>query len=499
VRDAGIMADQGDTQRIYRAPCPGCGAPVEFRSAQSPYAVCDFCHTTVVRQGDTLKRLGKVAELFDDFSPLQLAAAGRYEQQGFTLIGRLQYGYSQGRWTEWVAAFDDGQRTGVLSEDNGAYVFSLPVSARSAIPAASALNVGATVTAHGEGYTVTFHEQVALVSAQGELPHLPPLDQLFTMVELRSEQGQVLSFDYSSDPPAVYFGHSVQLDDLQLHGLRDESAKAEPGRSFNCPHCGAPVSVQLASTQSIACPSCNSIIDVSQGIGGELRHVIQNESIHPPIPLGRIGQLQGMSWQVVGFQQRTGRELDEEETFGWEEYLLYNKRKGFCFLVDASDGWSVVAPTTGVPAYADGSNSAYYQGKTFRLESAYRAETTYVAGEFYWQVKHGQITANKDFTSGRDILSLEASPGEQVWSFGSKISSQLVAAAFKLDAGQMGLSRADVGPLSAKNISGNLVSWVLMGIFVLIMLIIFNLDQCSNDPSTNGGGYGGYSSGGGHK
>lgn len=487
------MADPTDTQRIYRAPCPGCGAPVEFRSAQSPYAVCGFCHSTVVRDGDTLKRLGKVAELFDDFSPLQLAATGRYGEQGFTLVGRLQYGYSQGRWTEWVAAFDDGQRTGVLSEDNGAYVFALPVAAQSAVPAASALNPGASVTVGGQRYTVSFHEQVALASAQGEMARLPPPDQLFAMVELRSEQGQVLSFDYSSEPPAVYLGRSVQLADLQLRGLRDESVKTGQGRSFSCPHCGAPVSAQLESTQSITCASCGSIIDISQGIGGELRHAAQGQPMQPLIPLGRIGQLQGASWQVVGFQHRTGHEPGEGESFDWEEYLLYHKTKGFCFLVDASDGWSVVAPTTGVPAYDAGSNSARYQDKLFSLESSYRAETTYVAGEFYWRVARGQTTANKDFTSGRDILSLETSPDEQVWSFGSKIDSSLVAAAFKIDAKKMDLRHADVGPLSQTNIPWNVVAWV----FVIVLSLILN--ECSDDSSPGGGGYGGYSSGGGHK
>ena len=34
--------------------CPGCGAPVEFRSAQSTHAVCAYCRSTVVRDGDVL-------------------------------------------------------------------------------------------------------------------------------------------------------------------------------------------------------------------------------------------------------------------------------------------------------------------------------------------------------------------------------------------------------------------------------------------------------------
>ncbi len=100
------MAEEPGAQRAYRAPCPGCGAPVEFRSAQSAFAVCPYCQSTVVRQGETLARIGKMAELFDDFSPLQLFAAGRVDGQPFTLVGRLQYAYAGGRWTEWIAALD---------------------------------------------------------------------------------------------------------------------------------------------------------------------------------------------------------------------------------------------------------------------------------------------------------------------------------------------------------------------------------------------------------
>jgi hypothetical protein len=104
-------------QRVYRAPCPGCGAPVEFRSAQSTHAVCSYCHSTVVRDGDTLSRIGKMAELFDDHSPLQLMAAGRWQARGFTLVGRLQYKGPSGTWAEWNVLFDDG---GVLRQQRGA-------------------------------------------------------------------------------------------------------------------------------------------------------------------------------------------------------------------------------------------------------------------------------------------------------------------------------------------------------------------------------------------
>ncbi|RZI88728.1 MAG: DUF4178 domain-containing protein, partial [Variovorax sp.] len=447
------MAEEGGTQRYYRAPCPGCGAPVEFRSAQSTFAVCPYCQSTVVRQGETLARVGKMAELFDDFSPLQLFAAGRIQDKPFTLVGRLQYAYDGGRWTEWIAQLD-GERTATLSEDNGAFVFSLPLALQQPAPPPGELRVGATTAINGQSYTVASNEQVALVSAQGELPRLPELGRKFAVVELRNEKGLVLSLDYDTSPPTATLGRSVQLDDLQLTGLRDEAAKDEKGRGFACPNCGAPVTVNFADSKTITCRACNSIIDLTSGIGGELRHAEQNEPVKSLIPLGALGQLQGVQWQVVGFQHRMGVEPGDDEHFGWDEYLLYNKKRGFSFLVDATDGWSMVKPATGAPKVSEGAQTASYLGKTFRQQYAYNAETTYVAGEFYWKVERGQKSFNRDYASGDTLLSMERSTNEQTWSTGSKVDSATVASAFKLEGKKDLFKRSDASPVSAASSLG---------------------------------------------
>jgi len=418
-------------QRVYRAPCPGCGAPVEFRSAQSTHAVCGYCQSTVVRSGETLSRIGKMAELFDDHSPLQLQVSGLWRGQAFTLIGRLQYRYAQGSWTEWHALLADGS-SACLSEDNGAFVFTRPIHSQRDLPLPERFRVGATTAINGKTFSVASNESVCLISAQGELPHLPALGAMFAMVDLRSADGEVLSVDYgptlSGGAPELSLGGSVLLEDLQLKGLREAPAKEETGQRFECPNCAAPVQVTLESTKSITCGSCHTIIDLSQGVGAQLQHAIQDEPVKPLIALGSQGQMQGVTWQVVGFQHRLGTEPGGDESFGWTEYLLYNQKRGFCFLVDAQDGWSVVKPTTGAPTMADrNSHSASYLGTSYQLKDVYSAQTTYVAGEFYWRVERGQITQNRDFVNGRNLLSLEQTANEATWSSGSRIDSALVA------------------------------------------------------------------------
>lgn len=499
------MAEK-ETQRSYRAPCPGCGAPVEFRSAQSTHAVCAYCQSTVVRNGDTLSRIGKMAELFDDHSPLQLMASGRWRDRGFTLVGRLQYRSGSGTWTEWNALFDDGA-TGFLGEDNGSYVFSVPAAMQREVPQASQFRVGATTAIGGKGFSVASNDQVALISAQGELPKLPPLGQPFGVVELRSADGEVISIDYGSSPPALARGKAVLLEELKLAGLREESAREEKGaRQFFCPNCGAQVEVALETTKSVTCRSCNSLIDLSQGLGGELRHAIQDEPVQPLIPLGTTGQLQGVHWQVVGFQHRMGTEPDDpDEHFGWSEYLLYNRKRGFTFLVDAQDGWSLVKPATGAPTLAAGGQSAVYLGTTYRLQYSYSAETVYVAGEFYWPVERGQKTFNRDFAKGSSLLSMEQTPREITWSSGGKVDSGTVAQAFKLQAKKDLLKRSDAGPVTSGAAGVGCGTLILIFIIVLILLLVIkacdddNPGSSSSSWRTGGGSYGGYSSGGGHK
>lgn len=497
-------------QRAYRAPCPGCGAPVTFLSAQSTHAVCPYCQSTVVRDGDTLARIGKMAELFDDFSPLQLAAAGLFGARHFTLVGRLQFHYAQGNWTEWHAVLDDGS-SAFLSEDNGAYVFSLPATLARPVPPAENFVVGATTALDGKPFSVASSQQVALLSAQGELPRLPPLGRPFVMVELRSADGEVFSIDYApgGGAPALSRGRSVRLDELKLSGLREASAKEEQGRQFSCPNCGAPVAVTLAASQSITCRSCNSLIDLSQGLGAQLRHAVQDEPVSPLIALGASGQLQGASWQVVGFQHRMGHEPgDEDESFGWDEYLLYNRQRGFVFLVDASDGWSLVKPATGAPVYQKGGQSASYLGTTYRLLSSYEAETSYVAGEFYWQVRRGEKTFNRDFASANALLSQEDSGREVTWSSGNQLDGDLVAKAFGLAGKKELFQRADATPQSS---AAGMSLRTMVIVVLLLLLFLFLIGRCSRcDPRvencasssssrSSGGSFGGFSGGGGHK
>jgi hypothetical protein len=530
------LATEPSPQRAYRAACPNCGAPVEFRSAASAFAVCSFCRSTVVREGDALRKIGESAELFDDHSPLQLGAGGTYQGAAFTLVGRLQYRYKDGTWNEWHALFDSG-KSGWLSEDNGRYVVAFDLPLDGAAPKSESLRPGQQQVVNGQPWVVGSVTAAKLIAAQGELPFKPNTERGFVVADLRSTRDEVGTLDYT-DPSAPKWsvGRSAAISELAMTGLAESAEKTLKARSVECPNCGASLEIKLSTTQSIVCHQCHSVVDVSKGVGGDLAHYTQDNGSEPQIPLGTTGTLAlgkaARPWQVVGYVERC--EISDDEQSFWREYLLYHRTEGFTFLVDSEDGWSWTAPLTGVPAVSG--DNAKYQGATYRKLYDYTGQVTYVLGEFYWQLKRGEKTANTDYQGTGAVknrrLNRESTEGEIVWSGGEALEAAAVAKAFRLAPEKTAALQRDVAPTSSGGLLAKIFFWAFVIVIVLMLFRCSGGDSstrrdcnalmdtygeasqeyqsCLADNrrssgssgggySTGGGSFGGFSSGGGHK
>lgn len=522
-------------QRAWRALCSFCGAPVEFRSAASPMAVCSYCRSTLLRDGDTLRRIGQTAHLFDDHSPLQLGVAGRYQGEPFTLVGRVQMAYDEGVWNEWHALFDNG-RSGWLSEDNGQHVFAFEQLGRIQLDEHwASLPIGQAVFIDQAPWMAASVTSARVQAAEGELAFVPDFKRSYPVMELRNTQAQVLTIDGGESPPRRFIGRAVSLSDLALRGLREGPAEA-PIRSagIECPNCGAPLAPRLGQSLSIVCGSCKSVVDISKRDEGTgLAHYAQDNGLEPLIPMGRSGVLdadgsgKADSWQVVGYQERCDEPGgDDEQTF-WREYLLYNQQRGFAFLVDAEDGWSVVRPVTGVPSSQ--SASAVFKGVTYRKKYTYTAKTTYVIGEFYWRVRRDQRSLNTDYagagSKARLLLNREQTGQEITWSAGQILDAKAVMGAFGIKPDQAAAFKRDAGA-SGSWWSGK-TGWLLILLVIVLVVMLsrcgdgrdcnrvrdtygaasYEYSQCTQRAGSSGGSWGGshgsswggYDSGGSHK
>ncbi len=540
------MATQPTPQCAWRAACPNCGAPVDFASAASASAVCSFCRSTLLREGEALRRIGSSAELFDDHTPLQLGAAGSLQGLAFRLLGRLQYGSADARWNEWFALFDN-RRTGWLSEDNGAYVFAFDAALPTDVPPLASLRAGQSLNVGGRAWSVASVVRARLIAAEGELPSPPRQSGEFTVADLRNAQGDVATLDdaQADAEPHWSTGRAVAMSALALSGLRDPGSAAEKtlgARSLECPGCGAALVVTLASTQAISCLQCQAVVDVSQGAGADLAFHAQNNSgaggLEPQIALGSTGTLAlggaELPWQVFGYQERCdlpGNDGDGDEQTYWREYLFYSQMEGFAFLVDAEDGWSWVKPITGVPVLRG--DAATWAGASYHKRYSYRAKVTWVLGEFYWRVRREEMAQVTDFDgagAARALrLSCEKTPAEVTWSAGETLAATQVVDAFRIAPGLRAALQRDAAPLSAGSLAatgGNVRKGLLLFVGALFLMAILarcgsaecdeqrstfgeasaEYQQCLRSrgsggtvPGIGGGSYGGYSSSGGHK
>ena len=184
--------------------------------------VCEYCKSVLVRGDVDLKRVGQVADLPPDISPIQLNTEGNYRNQAFVVIGRILYQYDQGGWNEWHLMMNDGT-SGWLSDAQEEYAVSFPATGSTTgqkLPVESQLKIGRIYSWNGATYTVSVITQAHFRGVEGELPfqYWDKDDVIFA--DLRSSSRKFATLDYSDAEPVLYLGELVESDDLKLKNLR---------------------------------------------------------------------------------------------------------------------------------------------------------------------------------------------------------------------------------------------------------------------------------------
>lgn len=415
------------------ANCPSCGAPVTFRSSASLLAVCGYCKSTLIRHDLNLENLGRMADLLEDASPLQLGAEGRYKNGHFALIGRIQLRYEQGLWNEWHLLFDN-QKNGWLSEANGNFVITFPSPAPENIPAFDAARVGDALQLHGQVFQISNKETATCIAGEGELPFKIGAGYEAPVIDLASEQN-FATLDYSETPPLLYVGEQVALADLKMTGLREREAAAGKARvkSFNCPSCAAPLQIRATGTESVACGNCGSVVDAAHENHQILSRFRTQNTHTPKIPLGRRGRLRGADYDVVGYLRRQA--TVENVDYPWSEYLLYSEKEGFRWLSEYNGHWNFIKTTTRTPKVWRKLEKpiASFLGTSYQHFQTSTAKVTYVLGEFNWQVSVGEEALVSDYVAPPLMLSEEKTGKEITWSVAEYIEPEEISAAFKLE------------------------------------------------------------------
>src|SRR6202007_554004 len=198
--------------------CPNCGAKIVFQWSSIVQTVCQYCKSILVRTDVDLKKVGQVADLPPDSSPIQINSEGKYGNKTFVVVGRILYEYDQGRWNEWHVMMNDG--TGAwLSDAQNEYALSLGSKGPN-LPAAAQVHVGQQFTWGNQPYTVSVITPAHYRGVEGELPFHYWDKTDVTFVDLRTDSRKFATLDSSDTETALYLGEFVEFDDLKLKNLR---------------------------------------------------------------------------------------------------------------------------------------------------------------------------------------------------------------------------------------------------------------------------------------
>ncbi len=416
------------------ANCPTCGAQVTFRTTASIMAVCEYCRSTLIRRGADVENIGKMAELLEDASLVQIGTEGKYRGMHFAVIGRIQLQYPDGIWNEWHLLFDN-QRSGWLSDANGDYTVTFLSKVPEPVPALADLKAGMEVTLNGEPFTVTDIENGKCIAGAGELLFKVGAGYDAPSADLRSARN-FASIDYSEEIPLLFLGASVDFADLHFANLRDAS-QAGVGKiklnAIQCPSCAATIELHAPGILRVTCGSCHSLIDNDNENVKILRKFAAQQLIDPFIPLGTEGKFKGVPYRVIGFLRRTGK--SEGVLFSWDEYLLHNPAEGFRWLTEYDGHWNFARPTNSAPAKSttmNGQRALLYGGQMYRHYEEDEAKVSYVAGEFYWRVSTDETVTVNDYIAPPYVLSEEKSGNEITWTVGEYTEPEVVKNAFAI-------------------------------------------------------------------
>jgi uncharacterized protein DUF4178 len=420
----------------YQASCPSCGATVVFALGASLLRVCEHCGTAVARRGANVADYGKVADLIPTPSVLALGMDGDYAgAPPFRLVGRLQLDWGQGTWDEWMLGFADGTWAW-LSEAQGRfhYMGQVPLPP---VPSFDHVTVGQTVDLGPAGVFVVAEVRSArFAAAQGELPFATAPGRELHYADLSGPAGRLATLDYGTGTAAesLYVGREVTLADLGLRPRGDEDRRqAVSGEDLKCPHCSGPLQLRAPDqTQRVACPWCGSLLDATRDLA--VLSALDKAPFKPLVPLGAQGRLGGVQWTVIGAMERSV--TVEGVRYPWTEYLLYEPRRGFRWLVEAKRHWSFVEPLS--PGDVD-NDAARYGGVRYSHFQTGEARVDHVLGEFYWAVARGETVETDDFVKPPRMLSRETTrekgkgrQGEINWSLGTYLPADELWKAFAL-------------------------------------------------------------------
>lgn len=196
--------------------CNSCGAPLEVENQFIRTVTCRFCGANYMISGDdNLDPTGKSATLANYPSRLSVGATGTIRGRGFTVLGRIRYGYDEGFWEEWQITWDDGAPPDWLEEDEGYWTLYKRERVRGAIPAYDDVPVGGTIPVNNKQVFVTEKRKAKVIGSEGQFASVFPLSGTFGYFQGAADN-RIMSVNYWEKEIELSVGDELEHHEIVL-------------------------------------------------------------------------------------------------------------------------------------------------------------------------------------------------------------------------------------------------------------------------------------------
>ncbi len=410
--------------------CPTCGASHSLRNPGVVVVVCEYCRTTLYREGAAL-RAGKRSLVAEPPSAIRVGETGRVQGERVTVLGRVQFEHDGGRWDEWLLQTDDGSERWLV-EDEKQYTLEIPF--KGPLPSgAFDASAGDRLLLGGSYYSVRWVGQATCTGGEGQLQRDFLPGETYRYVDGVHDSGRGV-FTLEKSPKGAleaWIGRPIPFAAVQFTSPSGPTsppprAGATPmgrkaARAISCTQCGGslPLPEKGNRVLTLGCLYCDAVLNLAEQHPRMAGYRSRASQLDFSLEIGDSGTIRGESFEVLG--RLVYSEAGSDRTW---EYLLWSEKVGYRWLDNYCGNWSVSTPVKQGPSWSmvlelrpkEGIEVA---GTSLRFFERGSLHLDYVDGALPWAATIGETTNYATLIAPPIGLTLEKT-GNEVECFRSR-------------------------------------------------------------------------------
>jgi hypothetical protein len=180
--------------------------------------VCKNCNTVILSTSSLVKN-SKAAKVPDDWSFIQVGTTGEYDQEAFTIVGRVRLQLRNDYKNFWCGALESGKCIWLMESFASFSVLTSKWSDYSGN--VSSLRSGLTISMNGAiKLTGEYVEKCEAISFEGEIANWKEVTPDFFFIQGSNPTGNTAVFTIRSKTKAEYLsGKKIEIQNLNLKNI----------------------------------------------------------------------------------------------------------------------------------------------------------------------------------------------------------------------------------------------------------------------------------------